>query len=62
MNWFKKAQHSISDWKFIYNKLEESLGRKPSNDEVQKELVKNLFDDNYKKDYYKNHKPESVFM
>ena len=53
MNWYKRAQYEM-DWESAYNRLKQELGREPTTEEIQKSMMRNLFDNKSK---WKNKEP-----
>ena len=43
MNWYKKSIYEISDWELIRKDLQNKLGRNPTPEEIQKEMLERLF-------------------
>ena len=57
MNWYKKAMHDDFNWGLIFKELREELGRSPNADEVSEEMLRRIFNPQFKKIVEKKEEP-----
>jgi hypothetical protein len=55
MNWYKRSNRDVYDWDDVKNRLKRKWKREPSNEEIEEEGLRRVFDDSGKTKPFHTH-------